>query len=103
MPLPLAPIVAAVGGALLRMTGSIVGQVMLSLGIAVVTYAGFDTTLTWLKGQAVSAFVGLPSEMIALMAYMKIGSCISMIFSAIVVRQTLSGITSGTFKRWVTK
>lgn len=88
---------------LLSITGSLVGRVLLSLGIAVITYGGVDVTLTWLKGQAVAAFSGLPAEMVALMAYMKIGSCISMIFSAIVVRQTLNGISSGSFKKWVLK
>ncbi|MEO8023863.1 DUF2523 domain-containing protein [Polaromonas sp.] len=94
---------ASLGGMLLRLSGSIAGQVLLSLGIAVITYTGVDVTLTWLKGQAVASFAGLPAEMIALMAYMKIGNCISMIFSAIVVRQTLNGVTSGTFKKWVTR
>jgi hypothetical protein len=96
-------VLASVGGMLLSITGSLVGRVLLSLGIAVITYGGVDVTLTWLKGQAVSAFSGLPAEMVALMAYMKIGSCISMIFSAIVVRQTLNGISSGSFKKWVLK
>ncbi|MDP2034186.1 MAG: DUF2523 domain-containing protein [Polaromonas sp.] len=96
-------VLASVGGMLLSITGSLVGRVLLSLGIAVVTYGGVDVTLTWLKGQAVAAFSGLPAEMVALMAYMKIGSCISMIFSAIVVRQTLNGISSGSFKKWVLK
>lgn len=94
---------ASLGGMLLQLTASWVGRVLLSLGIAVITYGGVNTTLSWLKGQAVYAFSGLPSDMIGLMAYMQVGNCISMIFSAIVVRQTLSGITSGTFKRWVTK
>jgi hypothetical protein len=96
-------VLASVGGMLLSITGSLVGRVLLSLGIAVITYGGVDVTLTWLKGQAVAAFSGLPAEMVALMAYMKIGSCISMIFSAIVVRQTLNGISSGSFKKWVLK
>ena len=96
-------VLASVGGILLSITGSLVGRVLLSLGIAVITYGGVDVTLTWLKGQAVAAFSGLPAEMVALMAYMKIGSCISMIFSAIVVRQTLNGISSGSFKKWVLK
>jgi hypothetical protein len=101
MALPI--VLASVGGMLLSITGSLVGRVLLSLGIAVITYGGVDLTLTWLKGQAVASFSGLPAEMVALMAYMKIGNCISMIFSAIVVRQTLNGLSSGSFKKWVLK
>lgn len=94
---------AALGGVLLNITGSIVGRVLLALGIGVVTYTGIDTSLTWLKTQALSSAATLPSELLGLMAFLKIGECISIVTSAVIMRQVLDGVQSGTFKRWVTK
>ncbi len=94
---------AALGGVLINITGSIVGRVLLALGISVVTYTGIDASLTWLKTQALSSAATLPAELLGLMAFLKIGECISIVTSATIMRQVLDGVQSGTFKRWVTK
>ena len=94
---------AALGGVLLNITASLVGRVLLALGISVVTYTGIDTSLSWLKDQAIASTATLPAELLGLMAFLKIGECISIIASAVVMRQILNGVQGGTFKRWVTK
>ncbi|GGH67676.1 hypothetical protein GCM10010975_37680 [Comamonas phosphati] len=91
--------IAALWGALLNIAGSLVGQVLISLGIAVVTYAGVDTTLDKLKSDAVTALMGLPPDLVALLSYLKVGVAISIITSAVAVRLTLSGM-SGAIKRF---
>jgi len=88
---------------LLWVTGSIAGQVLVSLGIGVITYTGTNASLSWLKGQAVSALQGMGAEYIALLSYMKVGVCISIITSAIVARAVVTGVTSDKVKRWVHK
>lgn len=94
---------AALGGVLLNITGSLVGRILLALGISVVTYTGVDASLTWLKDQAIASTATLPAELLGLMAFLKIGECISIIASAVIMRQVLDGVQAGTFKRWVTK
>ncbi len=94
---------AALLGGLINVAGTIAGQVMIGLGISVLTYSGLSTTMDWLKGQALANFAGLPSQVINIMAVLKVGPCISMVFSAIVVHMTLQGLTSGSIKKWVTK
>lgn len=91
--------IAALWGALLNIAGSLVGQVLISLGIAVVTYAGVDTTLNKLKSDAITALMGLPPDLVALLSYLKVGVAISIITSAVAVRLTLSGM-SGAIKRF---
>lgn len=88
---------------LLWVAGSIAGQVLLRLGIGVVTYTGTNLSLGWLKSQALSALQGMGGEYIALLSYMKVGVCISIITSAIVARAVMSGLTGDTVKRWVMK
>ena len=95
-------IAAIIGNMLLAIAGSIAAQVMVGLGIGVVTYLGVDTAIGWLKSGAVSALLGLPGEVVGMLALMKVGSCVSMVFSALAIRITLSGISSGS-KHFVKK
>jgi Protein of unknown function (DUF2523) len=96
-------LIATLLGGLLRLSGTIAGRVLIALGISVVTYTGLDVSLGWLKAQALASLTGLPAEALGLMAYLKVGVCINIVFSAILARVALNGMTSGTFKRWVLK
>lgn len=96
-------ILAALLQGLLFLTRSFVGRVLVSLGLGVVTYAGMSTSLTFLKSQALGAIGGMGAEAIALMSYMKIGVCISIVTSAIAARMLVTGLQSDTVKRWVLK
>lgn len=65
--------IAAAGGMLLNLMGSFLGQALISLGIAVITYKGVDTAFEALKAQAIQAFSGLPADMVMLLSFMKVG------------------------------
>ena len=95
--------IASLLGGLINIAGTLAGQVLIALGISVVTYTGVDTTLTFLKDGALSSIQALPAGVPALLSYMKVGVCISILSSAMVARMTLTGLTSGAFKRWVHK
>lgn len=87
-------------GGLIQIAGTLAGKVLIGLGISVVTYTGVSSTLDWLKSGAVTAFQGLPAQIIGMLALMQVGSCISMVASAIVVKLTLDGLTGDSIKRW---
>lgn len=95
--------IAAIGGMLLNLVGSLVGRVLLALGLSVVTYAGVDTSLAWLKDQAIASAATLPADLLQLIAFLKVGECISIITSATAVRLLWQGMTSGSIKRWILK
>jgi hypothetical protein len=82
-------------GGLVQIAGTLAGRVLLSLGFSVVTYGGVSVVLGWLKSQAVGSLSGLSLEMVQLIAYLKVGEAISIVFSALVVRLTLNGLSSG--------
>lgn len=88
-------IAGIIGNMLLSIAGSFVLQMFVGLGIGVVTYLGTDATISWLKSGAVTALLGLPSEIVGMLALMQVGRCIAMVFSAIAIRMTISGIASG--------
>lgn len=91
----------ALGSLLVRISGSVAGRVLVALGIGVATYTGINASLNWTKSQAISAFQGLPSDVLGMLGVMKVGQAISIVFSAIVARSVINGVQSDTFKRWI--
>lgn len=90
-------------GALGAILGGLIQKAVVSLGIGVVTYTGVSASLTFLKTQAVTAALGLGPDVVGLLSVLKVGSCVSIIFSATVAKMTLNGLNSDTVKRWVKK
>ena len=95
--------IAAIGGVLINLVGSLVGRALIALGLSVVTYTGMSTSLTWMKQQAINAVGGLPVEVAMLLSYMKVGVALSIVTSAILARMVINGISGDTFKKWVLK
>lgn len=96
-------IVAAIIGAIVEMAGTLVGKVLVSLGIGYAVYSGVDVSITWARDLCLSSFSGLPADAVGIASTMKVGVCISMVTSAYVVRMTLQGLTSGSIRRMVQK
>ncbi len=99
MPLFLASLL----GGLIQITGSLVGRVLVALGLSAVTYTGISSTLTWLKTQAVSSALALPPEVVGMLSVLKVGTCISIIFSAMLARLVVTGLQGDAVKKWVLK
>ncbi|MBW8465936.1 MAG: DUF2523 domain-containing protein [Acidovorax sp.] len=95
--------IAAIGGMLINLVGTLVGRVLIALGISVITYTGISTTLDFLKAQAIGAFAGLPPEVFGLLGILRVGQCISIVTSAIAAKMVIDGVTGDTFKKWVHK
>ena len=96
--------IAAIGGMLLNMAASIVGRVLLSLGMSVAVYSGFLTAVTFFQVEALKNFKLLPLTVLQLLAVMKVGECISLIVSAMLVRLAIEGMSEGgSIRKRVTK
>lgn len=90
-------------GLLLTILGDVVFKVLAALGIGLVTYTGVSATMGAFKNSAVTAFLALPQDVVAMLSLMKVGTCISMVVSAIGMRLVFNGMNSDTVKRWVKK
>lgn len=90
---------ATLGGMLLRALPGFVMQVLITLGITAVTYTGVDIAIDHFKASALSSFGGLPPEVLGMIAYMKVGQAINIVFSAMLARMTYNGMKSGAVKR----
>lgn len=95
--------IAAIGGMLINLVGTLVGRILIALGMSVITYTGMSASLDMLTSQAVSSFAALPPEVFSMLAAMKVGVSISIVTSAIAARMLLDGLQSDTFKRWALK
>lgn len=91
--------IAAIGGMLLRAIPGFVAQVLLSLGLAAVTYKGFDVAIDRYKADLLASLYQLPPDVLSLVAYLKIGQCINIIFSAMLARMAYNGMKSGAVKK----
>jgi hypothetical protein len=87
--------VASLLGGLVNIAGSLAGRVLLALGFAAVTYSGVSVTLTWLRTQVLNAAGGLSADLLQLLSFLKVGEAISILFSALLVRLTLNGLSAG--------
>ena len=74
--------IAALWGALIEIAGTLVGKVLVSLGIGYAVYSGVDTSITWAKSYLLSSLQGLPADAIGIASTLKVGVFISMVFSA---------------------
>jgi hypothetical protein len=90
-----AAFIAALAGALVNVAVTMAGRVLIALGFGVTTYLGVSATLAWLKGNVISSLTGLPQELVSLLAYMKVGTALSIVFSAFVVSLTMQGLSVG--------
>lgn len=83
-------------GAFLVIAPSLVGRVLLALGIGFVSYQGFNVGIDWLHAQIVSNFAALPADTVSFLAWLWVDKAIGLVFSAysaaIVVK--LAGSTS---------
>jgi Protein of unknown function (DUF2523) len=94
--------IASIIGGLVQAAGSLVGRVLIALGIGYITYTGVDASITWARDFLLAKMAaGLPPLAAQLAGTLKIGVCISILSSALVARMTLQGLTNGTLTRMV--
>ena len=98
------PVIAAslIGG-LISVTGTIVGRVLVALGVGVVTYTGVQAGIDSLLANLDSAIAGVPADILGLLGFMRVGQAMNIIISAMSARMLLNGLQGDTIKKWVLK
>lgn len=69
-------------GGLAAICGSLVGRVLLALGIGYVTFKGFDLVITWLLDQIKANMNSMSLETVNFFGYLWVDKAIGMVFSA---------------------
>jgi len=95
--------IAALLGGLVSAAGSLVGRVLIALGVGFVTYQGLDVSLTFIKTQALTALNSLPPEIFQIASTLQVGTSINILASAYAAKMVIAGLTSGAVKKMVWK
>lgn len=96
-------LVAAILGGLLQIAQSMVGRVLLALGISFVTYQGIDTSINWLMNQIKSNMSSLPAEVLSFLAWLWVDKALSLMFSAYTASAAIRFAGGTTLTRMVQK
>ena len=97
------PLVALLWGFFYTAIGSIVGRILLTLGMGLVTYTGIDLLLGAARTQIFSSFAASGAVFLQFAGVLQLGTAINILLSAVVMRFTLSGVTAGSITKMVTK
>ena len=89
-------------GGLMTIMSSVVGRVLLALGLSFVTYSGFDVGVTWLLTQIKSNIGALPGDVISFLGWLWVDKAIGLVFSAYAAAVSLK-MTGGALTKLVRK
>lgn len=90
-------------GGLAWFVGSLVGRVLIALGIGYVSFTGLTGFVGSIKDLVLQNLYSLPPEFVQVMSLVKLDTCISILFSCISVRLVLEGLSSDTITKMVIK
>jgi hypothetical protein len=90
-------------GGLLTVSGSMVGRVLLALGMSYVTYKGFDVSINFLLDQIKSNIGGMGADTISFLAWLWVDKAIGLIFSAFGAAMTIKMAGSTKLTKLITK
>lgn len=76
------PLLMPLLGGLLTICGSLVGRVLLALGMGFITYQGFDVGIGWLLTQIKANITSLPPQVSQFLAFIWLDKAIGLVFSA---------------------
>lgn len=96
-------LIAALLGGLAQIASSLVGRVLLALGLHAVTYSGVDLVLQGLMEYSQQNFTGLPSGVVGIFGLLRIDEVASILSGAVVASMSLNGIKNGLLTKLVHK
>lgn len=97
------PLVAVILGYFGAAASSLVGRVLLALGMGYVTYKGFNASVDFLLNEIKSNINGMPADVISFLAFLWVDKAIGMVFAAYSAALLVKVSASGTITKLVTK
>lgn len=95
-------LIPAIAGALLTVASSLVGRIIMALGMAAVTYTGVNAALSYFATRFGDAVSGA-GEVAGMLGVLQLDVCFSIFTAAALAKLVIAGATSGTIKRLVLK
>lgn len=105
--MPFAALLAsAIVGFLAQACVSLVGRVLVALGIGFVSFTGLEVMLGGVKGMFMNYVVSvgsLPWNLVGILGVLKVGTSMNMILTTLAVRASLSGLSGGSIRKMIQK
>ncbi|PND36698.1 hypothetical protein C1O66_03575 [Paucibacter aquatile] len=96
MPLGVPLLIGSIIGGITAAVGTLVGRVLVSLGVGFVAYQGVNLTAEWIRDQASQKFAALPGDVYTVIQLLQVPAVINVYFSAWMASLVVSGLQSGT-------
>lgn len=96
-------LIPAIVGALISVCTSLVGRVVLALGMGAVSYVGLNAGLSVFKGYFNSAMGSAGATVAGMCGVLKLDVCLSIFIAAGLAKLVIAGATGGTMKKLVMK
>lgn len=96
-------IIAMLIGALAEVAGSLVGRILLALGLQMTVYAGLDVIFDEITSYALSNLTGFSGVTAQIISLFRVDEVIAVLSGAITASMTVQGIKSGTLTKLVHK
>lgn len=96
-------LVSALLGGLIQAAGTLVGRVLISLGLGYMTFTGIGTLMAAVKTDVLALIGGQGSVVASFAGVLQVGTCVNIMASAIMIKLTMAGLTSGAVTRMVYK
>lgn len=81
-------------GVLFTWASSVVGYVMLSMGLSLVVYSGASALLDWIGAEVKARLQGAPAMAVDVLTTLQLDTCISILLSAYAIKLTMAGLDS---------
>lgn len=72
--------------------GPLVRKILTALGIGMLTFTGFQVSVTAAKNYVQSNFGGLPADVVHILGLMKFDVAVNIVFAAVITRAVISGM-----------
>lgn len=96
-------LIPAIAGALVSIASSLVGRVLMALGMGVVSYVGINAGLNVFKTYFTDAMAGVGGDIAGLCGVLKLDVCLSIFIAAGLAKLVINGATNGSIKRLAMK
>lgn len=95
--------VASLIGGVLEVASSMVGRVLLAMGLGVVTYNGLDLGLAFFKQKMIDSLGSAGSIAVGMAGVLQLDVVMSIMIAAVTLKLLINGAQGGALKRWVVK
>ena len=96
-------LIPAIAGALVTIVSSLVGRVIMALGMGLVAYTGINATLDIFKSYFQNSVNSAGYGLAGLMGTLQLDVCLSIFIAAGLARLVINGATNGTIKKFSVK